>query len=583
MSQLSQYREVWLVDFEFTAPAGHRPTPLCVVACEYHSGRLVRRWLGEGDTAPPYPTGPDTLFVAYYASAEVGCHLALNWPVPARILDLCAEFKCKTSGLPVLCGKDLLGALTCHRLDGIAAAEKEGMRQLAMRGGPYTPDEQRALLDYCQTDVDALARLLPAMLPAIDLPRALLRGRYMAAVAYMEWTGVPIDTATLATLRDNWEGIKDGLIGRVDADYGVFEGRSFRADRFKTYLARTGIPWPTLPSGELALDDDTFREMSRAHPEISPLRELRHALSQLRLNDLAVGPDGRNRCLLSAFGSRTGRNQPRNSRFIFGPAVWLRGLIRPEPGRAVAYVDWEQQEFGIAAALSGDAAMQEAYRSGDPYLAFAKQAGAVPPDATKKTHGPTRDLFKACVLAVQYGMGEKSLAQRIGQPEARARELLALHRRTYPVYWRWSEAAVDRAMLTGKLHTVFGWEVHVGPEANPRSLANFPMQANGAEMMRLACSTLTEGGVSVCAPVHDALLVEGPADRIEDVVARSQAGMQEASEIVLAGFPLRTEAKVVRHPDRYTDDRGRKMWDTVQDELRNAMRLELHDHVVATP
>src|SRR5205085_503441 len=117
------------------------------------------------------------------------------------------------------------------------------------------------------------------------------------------------------------------------------------------------------------------------------------ALGQLRLNELAVGPDGRNRCLLSAFGARTGRNQPSNSKFIYGPAAWLRGLIQPQPGRAVAYIDYEQQEFGIAAALSGDPAMMEAYRSGDPYLAFAKQAGAVPPDGTKKSHGAVRDLF----------------------------------------------------------------------------------------------------------------------------------------------------------------------------------------------
>ena len=40
------------------------------------------------------------------------------------------------------------------------------------------------------------------MLPAIDLPRALLRGRYMAAVSAMEWNGVPIDTYTLARLRE---------------------------------------------------------------------------------------------------------------------------------------------------------------------------------------------------------------------------------------------------------------------------------------------------------------------------------------------------------------------------------------------
>jgi hypothetical protein len=463
----------------------------------------------------------------------------------------------------VPCGRGLLGALAYHGLDGMAAADKEEMRQLALRGGPYTEAEQLALLDYCQADVDALARLLPAMLPRLDLPRALLRGRYMVAAARMEWAGVPIDVDTLGRLRAGWDGIRGRLIEAVDRDYGVFDGPTFKSDRWAAYLAKNNIPWPVLPSGALALDQDTFREMARAHPQVAPMHDLRHALGEMRLNALAVGPDGRNRVLLSAFASRTGRNQPSNSRFIFGPAVWLRGLIQPGPGRAVAYVDWEQQEFGIAAALSGDKAMMAAYQSGDPYLAFARQAGAVPADATKKSHGPTRDLFKAAVLAVQYGMGEVSLAQRIGQPVARARELLGLHRRTYPTYWAWSESAVNHAMLRGRLHTVFGWEVHVGAEANPRSLANFPMQANGAEMLRLACAAATEGGIEVCAPVHDAILVEGPADTIEVVVAATQAVMRQASEVVLGGFPLRTDAKVVLHPDRYMDPRGRKMWETV--------------------
>src|SRR5215475_8071984 len=149
--------------------------------------------------------------------------------------------------------------------------------------------------------------------------------------------------------------------------------------------------------------DGAFRQASKAYPAISLLRELRCALSDLRLNDLAVGKDGHNRTILSAFRSKTGRNQPSYSKFIFGPAVWLRSLIKPPPGHGVAYVDWSQQEFGIAAALSGDATMQAAYLSGDPYLAFAKQAAAVPEDATKTTHSPKRELFKQCALAVQYG------------------------------------------------------------------------------------------------------------------------------------------------------------------------------------
>ena len=148
------------------------------------------------------------------------------------------------------------------------------------------------------------------------------------------------------------------------------------------------------------------------------MRELRSALSEMRLSDLAVGSDGRNRTILSAFQSRTGRCQPSNTKYIFGPSVWLRGLIQPSEGWGVAYLDWCQQEHGIAAALSGDAAMQAAYASGDPYLEFAKQAGAVPTGATKKTHNTERELFKQCVLAVGYGMESKSLAQRIGQPES---------------------------------------------------------------------------------------------------------------------------------------------------------------------
>jgi hypothetical protein len=368
----------------------------------------------------------------------------------------------------------------------------------------------------------------------------------------------------LGKLRENWDSIKGRLIERIDKDVGVYEGQTFKAERWAAYLTRKRIPWPRHNSGRLALDDDTFREMARSYPaEIAPIRELRHALGQLRLNELAVGSHGRNRCLLSVFGSKTGRNTPSNSRFIFGPSTWLRGLIRPEVGRAVAYVDWEQQEFGIAAALSRDPAMQEAYRTGDPYLAFARQAGAVPLDASKETHKPIRDAFKACVLAVQYGMGEVSLAQRIGECPARARELLALHRQTYPAYWRWSESAVNHAMLLGFLPTVFGWCVHVGPDANARSLANFPMQANAAELLRLACCLTTERSIQVCAPVHDALLIEADAADIEAVVAATQKAMQEASAIVLSGFELRTDAKIVRYPDRYMDDRGKGMWETV--------------------
>jgi len=344
----------------------------------------------------------------------------------------------------------------------------------------------------------------------------------------------------------------------------VYEGRSFKAARFAKWLIRNGIAWPLLESGALDLKDDTFRDMTRSHPAVAPLRELRVALSQMRLSKMAVGQDGRNRCLLSAFRARTGRNQPSNSQFIFGPAVWLRNLIKPESGHGLAYIDWSQQEFGIAAALSNDPLMQEAYLSDDPYLGFAKQVGAVPADATKQTHKVAREQFKQCVLAVQYGMGAESLALRIGQPVIRARDLIRLHRETYRVFWRWSDAAVDYAMLHGKLWTVFGWTVQTGTNANARSLRNFPMQANGAEMLRLACCMLVEAGIKVCAPVHDAVLIEAPLSGLAEAITTAQAIMSQASAIVLDGFRLRSGVEVFRYPERYMDERGVRMWGTVQ-------------------
>ncbi len=712
---LDHYRQIWCCDFEFTAPAGERPDPLCLVAREYRSGRTLRLWRDDLRRLldPPFSINPDSLFVAYYASAELSCFKALRWPMPVRILDLFAEFRCLTNGLCTACGSSLLGALAHYGIDGIDSAEKEDMRALAMRGGEYSEVERKALLDYCESDVIALAKLLPAMLPQIDLPRALLRGRYMAAAAQMEYCGTPIDISTLQQLRQHWGSIKSRLIVEIDRSYNVFvphtidansrlgqaiyktaaeydchplhlaaavedvyqryvetykpllfaelaarkatglttkriqlwedsgfdhsrypgldvkarelasdlpelgiglgydddDGRDhaaalwdrlreptesikpnwhpdiigeaaglvagmidppagaqlgFSAARFADWLIKNSIPWPRLESGALDLSDNTFRQMARTYTAVAPLRELRHTLGEMRLfDDLAVGSDGRNRCLLSAFRSITGRNQPSNARFIFGPSTWLRGLIQPAPGRALAYIDWSQQEFGIAAALSGDKAMQAAYSSGDPYLTFAKQAGAVPADATKESHKAERELFKVCALATQYGMGPQSLARSLDQPECLARQLLQLHRQTYPAFWRWSEGAINHAMLRGWLWTVFGWRVHVGSKANPRSLGNFPCQANGAEMLRLACCLATEAGIEVCAPVHDAILIEADERLIEASVEITQDKMIEASRIVLSGFELRSDAKIVRHPDRYSDPRGERMWETV--------------------
>jgi hypothetical protein len=570
---LSTFREVVVVDFEFTALPGERPGPVCCVAHELKSGRRFRIFQDQFGSAPPYASGRDVLFIAFYASAEAGCYRVLGWPLPERVLDVFAEFRVRTNGLPTPSGSGLLGAMTYFGLDATGATEKKEMQEAIGSDtwqGRFTPEE---ILNYCEGDVIATGRLLHSMVSKIDLPRALLRGRYMiSGASAMEYNGTPIDVDTFAVLQEGWTGIQDDLIAAIDTDYHVYDGRTFKRDWYKRYLISQGIPWPLTENGELDLDQDTFREMARAYPQIAPLRELRSSLSEMRLNDLRVGRDGRNRTILSVFRSTTGRNQPSNTRFIFGPSVWLRGLIKPPPGHAVAYIDWEQQEPGIAAALSGDAAKQAAYNTGNIYLGFAKQIGAVPEDATKKTHPAHHELFKQVCLGINYGMGPETLARRINRPPIFARDLIRAHRERYQTFWRWSDAALDTMSLTGSLHTVYGWYVHLGENTRPTFLRNFPMQANGAEMMRLAACLGSERGVEICAPIHDAFLIIAPFERLEADITKMRVAMAEASRAVLNGFELRTEVSITRYPDRYQDSRGRVMWNKVMALLDQQQR-----------
>jgi DNA polymerase I-like protein with 3'-5' exonuclease and polymerase domains len=230
---------------------------------------------------------------------------------------------------------------------------------------------------------------------------------------------------------------------------------------------------------------------------------------------------------------------------------------------AIAYIDWSQQEFGIAAALSQDKNMLAAYLSGDPYLAFAKQAGAVPSTATKHSHPDERNQYKQCVLATQYGMGAESLAERLGTPKLGAKQLLDMHRKVYRTFWDWSDNLYNTTVASNEVATLFGWKLNVQPDLNPRSLRNFPMQANAAEMLRLACILMHERGINICAPVHDALLIEAPEDQIDDAVLVAQGCMEEASAILLGGFKLASDAKIIRSPERFHEDVGQHFWDRV--------------------
>lgn len=567
MTVPAECESVWVVDFEYTSNPGERPGPVCVVAQELETGQTEAVWL-EGEAAgdlkaPPYPTGKGALFVSFYAPAEMSCHLALGWPMPERIVDLFAEHRVLTNGLPGI-GNSLLAACEYWGVPSVPNSDhKEQMRSLILAGGPFSEIDRKSILEYCAEDVRLTADLFGKMGVSIDWPRALFRGMYQESLTKMEHRGIPIDTTTLNRLKQHWQGIQARLVREVDAEYGVYDGLTFKTAEFERYLSEKDIPWPRTETGRLSLSDDVFKDMTKTYPFLQPLKDLRHMLGAMKLNALAVGKDGRNRTMLSPFRSKTGRNQPSSAKYIFGPAVWLRSLIQPEPGMALIYLDYAQQEFAVAGYLSGDAAMQQAYRSGDPYLAFAKMAGAAPPEATKASHKAVRDLYKICALAVQFGMGAESLARQMNRPPAYAAEILRQHRRVFRTYWEWSDRVLTDALLSRQMSTSFGWKFHIAGDGGDavRTIRNWPMQSNGSDILRMACVLLDKSGLEVVGPVHDAVLLECPAEDAGTTAKKASAIMERASAYVLgSGRTVRAEYEIIRHPCRYSDPRGAETW-----------------------
>jgi DNA polymerase-1 len=439
------------------------------------------------------------------------------------------------------------------------------LRNIVLRGGPWTEEEKTGIRDYCETDVAALRKLLEVM-PIGNLGHSLIHGSYMRADAWMRHQGIPLDKPLHQDLATHWPALLRELTDDLNLRYPFFEGSSFRQKLLRQWLIEHGVQfWPLTPTGTLKTDAETLRAMAARCPEVAEFCYSKITLNQLKSFDLCVGDDGRNRCMLSAFASKTSRNQPSNSAFAFGLNAAFRSLIKPDRGQALVYLDFSGQEFALAAYFSKDPNMIAAYESGDPYSDWARKNNAMPADGNKLTHPHVRAIYKRASLGVLYTMGPETLSSYVGVTRGRARALLKSHHETFPRFWRWIDAVENAAISTRALETVYGWRMRILQNARSGTISNFPMQANGAEMLRLACCYAVDRNIPIIAPIHDALLIEGPVSDIEDITREMQQCMVDASRAVLGGPAVRIDmSKPLTFPDRYVDGRDGsvELWDT---------------------
>lgn len=458
----------------------------------------------------------------------------------------------------VACAYKLLGV-------DLNLAHKNEMRDLIISCPDVWKDEdKRAVLEYCISDAEILPKLLHKILEIYrDCPARhsgaytsasiLWRGESVARAAMIEKLGYPVNKVKV----ENFSRSVPGILSRIAEEIN----EQFPAEKIFVFQKNTGnftlkqaplrshietLPqkdrWQKTDGGQLSLALEAWERhfhFQHDYPAGNlPAQIIRFLKTKQNLNGFLpkpknagrerrsffdyYGEDGRARCYLNPYGSQSSRFQPPATGFIPLKSAWMRSLIEPKEGMAIASIDYASEEFLLAALLSKDKAMYESYASGDPYLAFAKRARAVPADATKTSHPFERTRFKSTVLGVGYLMGDVSLADKLtvdtGVPHSsdEAAKLIALYFDAYPRYAAWIDATVHDYKKKGYLTLLDGWVMY-GDNPNRRSISNCPVQGAGACVLRRAIKLAQERGLKIIIPLHDAIYIQYPVDKPESI------------------------------------------------------------------
>jgi hypothetical protein len=513
----------------------------------------------------------------------------------------------------------LLGACSHYGILVQSEGHKDDMRKLVLRGHPYTEEERKMILDYCQEDVMETAALAEKMLPDIPtllqipgLKAAVYRGASARGFAWARTVGIPMDTDTLDRLNRHWPAVMAAMSSDVQREFPIFlPGSSDIAPTlWKEYLSRTGRlkDWPMTNGGmgrssakpQPKRDEKTLRAMAKRYPIFHTLHSYLTVRNCTKLGlEFPVGKDGRSRVHFWDFGTATSRCSPSSKKFVIsGGSPAFRHLVKPRKGEVLIEMDWSAQEVWIAAHLSGDKAMQRMLSHGDAYVAFGVMAKLLPANATKnaenspywttnpdmaKQHATIRNRLKGVALGVLYGKTAYTIASEENMTLQEAENLLKLHHRLFPTFWNWITDIVTESLATRRIYSKFGWMMKLlsprkraqhldenGRKKNiQNSLQNFPMQTHGAEMLRLALTYAADAKIPVCAPLHDAIFAVAPAEKEKETVDGLLDCMRRAS-IGVIGAEVPVEVEITRYPNRYIPHKKQEAidaWKVMMDTL----------------
>ena len=581
-----KFEKIVIVDTEYKPDISNTipKDVLCIVYKDFKSGEIFRHWTYKKDKSGiPHFDMQETLFVSFYAPAEVGSFLNLYFGRPNAVWDVYVEnaklYKTKRSFKG---GLNLLNTANAYGIKNIMSEqEKKLERDLILEQQTYTPDEELRILNYCQRDVETTAQVFEKQVADIErhskgipydtlLWQALFRGQSMACAALVEKHGIPVDVKKIKEFEHYWPKVKIDLIEKLNKDINVFDGLRFNHIKFEKLIRKINCIdiWPRTFTNKLKTDIDTLEKFKHIE-QIQKLLELSRLTRQTNLKGYVISEDGRSRTRLNMFGAVTGRCTPSTAKYPFCASAWARNFMRPTSMYALVYLDYVSQEPAIQAYLSGDKNLLAAYKSGDIYIHTAKLAKMVPTNATKQSHPKERSIFKVVFLANSYGMGPRMLAKKLKISIGEAKALMIKFKKIYSVYYSWINKQLNNAGRDRRISTCYGWDRYLQPfqKTNDRSMLNFPIQSHGAEILRMALINLCNEHIEVVATVHDAVVCHIPIPELQEQIIKAKRIMKEAAAAVVNG-PIEVESQIIKSNWKQEGD-NQKLYEQIMEAIEN--------------
>ena len=368
----------------------------------------------------------------------------------------------------------------------------------------------------------------------------------------------------------------------VTEDYDLFADAAMR-------ISKAGkFQWKKTPAGAFAKDSDYLKELDdgglihdiRKHKDsIKALKSISPEEDGTYKIDRFIGCDFKQRPNFNPYGTKTGRNAPSATSFIFLMPKWMRLLVNPREGRYICDLDAHSEEVAIAAALYNDENKREVYRSADVYMKYAQLAGAYPKDKPILTEDEresekwfkeegwtqVRKIYKGGFLGMQFGMGGASLERRVrlSLPEEKRDE----------IFEGWGDSFVDsyRSLFSNETECVTkirqaysnqkkgvmlqdGWRL--GPDdPNILSVSNFPVQGTGSVILRRCCELCDAEGIKIYATLHDAISFTGKLENMEREIDTARECFRRAAEDILGeNLMIIGNPEIIKHDENWIHD-----------------------------